>query len=117
MSFLLVIATFISSLVLNQANPRVGDSISFTATYPQDAAKQAHAAQFTNPSLQVNCPDFQSNTIMADKQKVSGGWMSQTYPITIPVSGLCTGTLYYFTIENGAAVSHVLAQTQFEVMP
>ncbi len=117
MNELVAFLLFISSLVLNQPSPHVGDAVTFTATYPQEAARQTHGAQFTNPSFQINCAGFQGNTITTDKKRVSGGWVAQTYPIVVPVSGSCVGTLYYFTIENGGAVSHVLAQSQFEVLP
>ncbi len=117
MSILAALVTFVASLVLNQATVSVGDSVTFTATYPQEASRQGHASQFTNPGIQVDCDGWSDHAYIVDKDRIDGGWVSNTYPLTIPVSGSCVGTLYYFTIEDGGAVNHILAQSQFEVLP
>lgn len=112
------------SLVLNQAVVRVGDPMTFTATYPQDAAKSAHNTDFHDqPNIQIDCSisgalSFHAIGYMADKQKITGGWMSQTYPIVLGgfAGQSCNAALYYFTFESGVPTLHVIAGVSFEVV-
>ena len=103
---------FVSSLILDQPAPVVGDMVTFTAHYPQEAARQQHNTQFHNqPNVQVTCPGFQQTLYMNTKQKISGGWEGVTYPVALP-AGYCSAILYYF---DSNAQLHQLAWIQFTV--
>jgi len=110
-----VIAALVAALTLNQPAPHVGDAVTFTAIYGQDAARQARQPQYPNqPTVQVNCDGYQDNEKIADRSRIKGGWQGITYPFMLPVAGQCAAALYYFDVDNQL---HVIANAVFEVAP
>jgi hypothetical protein len=121
---------FASSLTLNEANPVFGQDITFTAIYPTDAAQTPkRTQQHYNPQIQVDCYQdgvhvYTINQSMDTKTRISGGWISITYPITLSQYGYnghywtsggatCVGSLYSYQV----GVLTIWASNQFEVGP
>ena len=79
--------------------------ISFTETYPKEAARSARNPQFhDNPVTWVFCDGgFSGATIVDHKWAVPGGFGATTYPLTVP-AGECSVTVVYWRYDkvNGA---------------
>jgi len=131
----LPVVAFTSSVVVNEPALHYGDYVTFTLTYPQEAAKQARQNQFPdNPIVQVNCYpdssgtlDYLGQTIVEDKTKVAGGWTATTRPLRLyyghPWAGRqwdsgaadCVAMLAYFTYDKAGLHTHVLDSIRFGV--
>lgn len=122
-------------LSLDQSAPAYGDSVTFTLTYPQDAAKNSRHPQFhEQPVVFVFCYQagalvYQTVAYPIDKTHVGRDeWLGHTYPIQLPyvpnpdipgdwTSGAadCTATSVYFTDDGDVVTAHTIATTTFHV--
>ena len=127
-------SNFVNSVVVNESSLHYGDHVTFTERYSQDAAKQARQPQYPDsPVTQINCYplatgtlDYLGQTIVADKTKLTGGWLGITRPIRLysgwPFSGRRWDSgaahcyVYLFSVD-AKNVMHIWATTQFDVAP
>lgn len=120
-------------VTLNQPAPIFGSTINFTATYPQEANRQAKNTGYgPSPHVQLDC--WQSSTLVYEQQSrivdkkrsgdgfigTSGDFILQQYGQGMPWPGggaSCTATVWYVDGPTSAPVFHIVATTSFEVGP
>lgn len=129
-----------STIVLNEANPVYGSAVTFTFTYPKEAARKVGKRQANNPNVDLRC--YQNGTTVyatvtganmtwqngdgtmtsisdGPGARVLGGYTSLGGVIYYWESGPadCVATLYYFSAdhETGGLIYNFLAATTFQV--
>lgn len=108
-------ASTLTSTIAPSAEVHVNVPVTFSETYPKEAARQTRQPQYpNNPVTQINCAGFGASTIVQDKHPITGGWSATTYPVTITVTGTCVASLYS-GVEPGTV--KIWAQVVFEVLP
>ena len=77
------------SIILTYPDPVFGGTVTFTETYPQDAAKQSRHTQYPgSPQTQLNCyqdgtPVYRELAFPDQREKIPGGWLATTNPLTL----------------------------------
>jgi hypothetical protein len=125
------------TLALDQANPRHGDTITFTGTFPQDAFKQAHNPQFhQNPYLSLLCTHdstrvlANSTSFVKGAKNLDGSFNGTSYPMSLTSNGgndinwpdgmdaNCSASAGYWTYSNKTgAVYNGVSSVMFYVAP
>lgn len=125
------------SLILNQTNPKVGDTITFTGTFPKEAFRQAHNPQFhQNPYLTIQCGNTTSTVLRQSTSFFKSGsnpdgslngtataylLANSGNGITWPtgVSATCSASSGYWTDSNktGGVTYNPVANLMFNVTP
>ena len=122
------------SLTLNQNEPHFGDTVSFTAIYPKEATRSIGPRMHDNPQVQVECHQngvrvyqewfsFKGNETNNRDGTLTGvsnfknmGPFNSNGMVWTGGGAQCWAALYYYG-NNHEGQIHVLATTQFVVLP
>jgi hypothetical protein len=122
-----------SSITSSLATPHYLDVVTFTITYPREAARKVGQRQKNNPDVDVRCYAgatwvfWQITGAATTTQHNDGTRTSITGPVVLggysggglywpPTAADCVATLYYFSDGGGGLlVYHYLAELRFTV--